>query len=90
MSNPIYSDHSQSSADPGPRHKPVQGASMNDNITAEQARKLLEQDEQARSNAAAQQIQAVLAEHNCQLIAMPQITADGRVVATAQIVARRP
>ena len=56
-------------------------------VTKEQARALLEADTKARIQAAAEAIQAVLQEHECDLVAVPQIV-DGRIVAQVQIVAR--
>jgi len=56
-------------------------------ITKDQARALLEADTQRRVQAAAQAIQAVLQEHECDLVAVPQIV-EGRIVAAVQIVAR--
>jgi hypothetical protein len=53
-----------------------------------EARKLIEQDQQERTKAAAQAIQAVLAQHQCELSAVPQITADGRIVAAIQVVTK--
>lgn len=57
-------------------------------ITKSEATALLEQDRQARSQAAAAAIQAALQEHECDLVALPQFAADGRVLAVVQIVAR--
>ena len=51
------------------------------------ARAALDADRQARAERAAQRIQAVLVEERCQLVAAPQLTADGRVVAAVQVVA---
>jgi len=55
-------------------------------VTAAQA--ALDADRQARVDRAAARIQAVLAEERCQIVAVPQITADGRIVAVVQIVAQ--
>ena len=57
-------------------------------ITPEQAAALVEADKQRRIKAAAEAVQAALAEHGCDLVALPQIAADGRVVAVVQIMAR--
>jgi hypothetical protein len=56
-------------------------------VTKEQAKALLEADTQRRVKAAAEAIQAVLQEHECDLVAVPQIV-EGRIVAAVQIVAR--
>ena len=57
-------------------------------MTATEAAALVEQDKQRRVQAAAEAVQAALREHGCDLVAVPQITPDGRVVAVVQIVAR--
>ena len=59
-----------------------------DAITPTEAAALVEADKQRRVQAAAEAVAAALREHNCDLIALPQITADGRVVAVVQIAAR--
>ena len=56
-------------------------------MTPAEAAVLIEADKQARMKAAAEAIQAVLSEHKCDLVAVPQIV-DGRIVAQVQIVAR--
>lgn len=57
-------------------------------MTPEQAAALVEADKQRRIKAAAEAVQAALQEHQCDLVALPQIAADGRVVAVVQLVAR--
>lgn len=57
-------------------------------MTPTEAAALVEQDRQRRIKAAAEAVQAALRENNCDLLAVPQIAADGRVVAVVQIVAR--
>lgn len=57
-------------------------------MTAEQARKLVDEDKERRVKAAAEAIQATLAEYQCDLIATPQIAPDGRIVGSVQIMAR--
>lgn len=57
-------------------------------MDANEARKLVEQDKQARVQAAADAVGAILREHECDLIAVPQFTPDGRITAVVQIVAR--
>ena len=57
-------------------------------MTPTEAAALVEADKQRRVKAAAEAVQAALAEHQCDLVALPQIAADGRVVAVVQIVAR--
>lgn len=57
-------------------------------ITPTEAAALVEADKQRRVKAAAEAVQAALQEHQCDLVALPQIAADGRVVAVVQIAAR--
>ena len=57
-------------------------------MTPTEAAALVEADKQRRVKAAAEAVQAALQEHQCDLVALPQIAADGRVVAVVQIVAR--
>ena len=57
-------------------------------MTTEQAAALVEADKQRRMKLAAEAVQAALAEHGCDLVAVPQIAPDGRVVAVVQLVAR--
>lgn len=57
-------------------------------MDATEARRLVDADKQRRVNAAAQAVQDALREHECDLIALPQIAADGRIVAVVQIVAK--
>jgi len=61
---------------------------MSDTMTPTEAAALVEADKQRRSKAAAEAVQAALRENNCDLLAVPQIAADGRVVAVVQLVAR--
>ncbi len=61
---------------------------MTETITPTEAAALVAADKQRRINAAAEAVAAVLREHQCDLVAVPQITPDGRVVAVVQIVAR--
>ena len=63
---------------------------MNDvqKMTPTEAAQLVEADKQRRVMAAAEAVQAALQEHQCDLVALPQIAADGRVVAVVQIAAR--
>jgi len=57
-------------------------------MTPTEAAALVEADKQRRVQAAAEAVQAALRENNCDLLAVPQIAADGRVVAVVQLVAR--
>ena len=52
-----------------------------------EAKALLEADIKRRIQVAAEAIQAVLQEHECDLVAVPQIV-EGRIVAAVQITAR--
>ena len=61
---------------------------MTDAMTPVEAAALVEQDKQRRVEAAAAAVQAALREHGCDLVAVPQLTPDGRVVAVVQLVAR--
>lgn len=57
-------------------------------MTPTEAAALVEADKQRRVKLAAEAVQAALTEHGCDLVAVPQIAPDGRVVAVVQIVAR--
>ena len=53
-----------------------------------QARAALDADRQQRAERCAQRIAALLEAERCQIVAVPQLTADGRIVAAVQIVAQ--
>ena len=53
-----------------------------------QAQAALDADRQQRAERCAQRIAALLEAERCQIVAVPQITADGRIVAAVQIVAQ--
>jgi len=57
-------------------------------MTPEQASALLETDRKQRVDQAAQGVQRVLQEWRCDLIAVAQLTQDGRISTAVQIVAR--
>lgn len=57
-------------------------------MTPTEAAALVAADQQKRARACGEAVAAVLREHNCDLVAVPQIAADGRVVAVVQIAAR--
>ena len=57
-------------------------------MTPTESAALVEQDRQRRIKLAAEAVQAALAEHGCDLVALPQFAPDGRVVAVVQLVAR--
>lgn len=57
-------------------------------MTTTEAAALVEADKQRRVQAAAEAVQAALRDHSCDLVAVPQLTPDGRVVAVVQLVAR--
>ena len=57
-------------------------------MTPTEAAALVEQDKQRRVQAAAEAVQAALREHGCDLLAVPQLSSDGRVVAVVQLIAR--
>jgi len=53
----------------------------------EEARKMIEEEKQQRAAACMAEIDATLKRHNCQIVTRPIIDDQGRIVATAQIVA---
>ena len=57
-------------------------------MTPTEAAALVEADKQRRVKAAAEAVAAVLTEHGYDLVAVPQIAPDGRVVAVVTLVAR--
>jgi hypothetical protein len=61
---------------------------MTETMTTDEARKLVDADRTSRVQAAADAVQSILREHECDLVALPQISPDGRVVAVVQIMAR--
>ena len=59
-----------------------------ENMTVQEAQQLLDIHRHQRSEQAGAAIRAVLEQYTCDLVAVPQITADGRVVADVRVVAR--
>jgi len=57
-------------------------------MTPTEAAALVEADKQARVKAAAEAVQAALAAHNCDLMAMPTITPQGTLSAVVQLIAK--
>lgn len=57
-------------------------------VDVRDAQAAIEADRQARMKSAAEEIRTVLERHRCELTAMPQIAADGRIVAQVQLVAQ--
>lgn len=57
-------------------------------MTTAEAVALVEAEQQRRIEAAVAAVNAVLREHNCDLVAVPQIAPDGRIVAVIQTIAR--
>jgi len=57
---------------------------MND---IDEARAMIEEEKQQRAVACVTEIDATLKRHNCQIVTRPIIDDQGRIVATAQIVA---
>ncbi len=49
------------------------------------ARKAIEAERTDRINRASQRINVILAEEHCQLVAVPTLTPDGRIVALVQL-----
>ena len=54
-------------------------------ITVAAAKEALIQEKQARQKACVKEIEKILKIYNCQLVAVPLFTRDGRIVAQAQI-----
>lgn len=61
---------------------------MSDTITPSEAQALIVADKQRRLQAFRDAIAAAANEYQCDLIAVPRFTQDGRTVATIEIVAR--
>lgn len=59
-----------------------------ENMTVQEAQQLLDLHRQQRSEQASAAIRAVLEQYTCDLVAVPQLTADGRIIADIRIVAR--
>lgn len=57
-------------------------------MTPAEAAALVKADNERRVNAAAEAVQAALAAHNCDLVALPTITAQGTLSAVVQIIAK--
>lgn len=57
-------------------------------MTPDEAEKLLEADRRQRAEVTSKAIQDVLTANKCDLIGVPQIAPDGRIIALVQIVAR--
>ena len=57
-------------------------------MTTAEAVALVEAERQRRIEAAVAAVNAVLREHNCDLVAVPQTAPDGRIVAVIQTIAR--
>jgi len=53
-----------------------------------QAQAALDAERQARAERAHEEIKAALAKYKCDMVAVPQITPEGRVVAVVQVIAR--
>jgi hypothetical protein len=56
-------------------------------MTSDEMKQAIEQDKAERARLCMAAIQAALEEHGCQLVAVPQINAEGRIVAQVQLVA---
>ena len=57
-----------------------------ENLTKEQLQQLVQSDRNTRVGRATQRIREILDEEQCKLVAQPQFTQDGRVIAPVQIV----
>lgn len=61
---------------------------MDESLTVQDAQAMLKADQQRRSEAAGAALRAILEQYTCDLVAVPRLTTDGRIVATIQVVAR--
>ena len=57
----------------------------NKEMTSEELQQLLEQDKANRLQSCRSEIEAVLKKYKCQLVALPQINVEGRVIAEVQV-----
>ena len=57
-------------------------------MNTDEAKAALKEDQDARTKATASAIEAALKEYSCDLVAIPAISADGKIVASIQIIAR--
>ena len=55
-------------------------------VSASKAKMVLEADRMHRMTLCSEEIAAVLKRHGCQLVAVPMLSPDGRVVARVQVV----
>ena len=54
-------------------------------LSSEELQQLLEQDKAERLQNCRNEIEVILQKHKCQLVALPQINVEGRVIAEVQI-----
>jgi len=54
-------------------------------LSSEELQQLFDQDKQVRRQKCKNEIDKILQKHKCQLVAVPRITADGRLVAVTSI-----
>lgn len=57
-------------------------------MTPAEAVQLLDADKRQRVAAATEAVRAILLEYQCDIVAIPQIAPDGRIVALVQVVAK--
>lgn len=57
-------------------------------MTPTEAARLVAADKERRVQAAAEAVAAALREHECDLVAVPVITPDGRITAQVQVIAK--
>ena len=57
-------------------------------MTTDEAKAAVAADQERRVRLVGDAIAAILREHNCDLVAAPFITADGRITAQVQVVAK--
>lgn len=61
---------------------------MNENNAIAEAKAALDADARQRVEAANAALTEILARYNCELVVLPQLTADGRITAIVQIAAK--
>jgi hypothetical protein len=59
-----------------------------ESMTVQEAQAMIETDRQQRSAQASAALRALLEQYACDLVAVPQLTGDGRIVADIRIIAR--
>mgnify|MGYP000954247299 CR=1 FL=1 len=57
-------------------------------MTPAQAAQIMEADKQHRVQMAAEAVQCALSDYNCDIVAVPTISPDGRIAASVQLIAK--